>query len=65
MPTCSHLDQIQVKQLPELVEGCEECLAAGDPWLHLRICLECGKVGAALTRPTATPAATLATAATR
>jgi uncharacterized UBP type Zn finger protein len=27
------------------VEGCEECLKLGDPWLHLRICLECGKVG--------------------
>src|SRR6266576_6464092 len=45
MPTCTHLDQIQVTELPESVEGCEECLAAGDPWLHLRICLECGKVG--------------------
>jgi thioredoxin reductase (NADPH) len=31
--------------LPESVDGCEECLATGDPWLHLRICLECGKVG--------------------
>ena len=45
MPSCSHLDQIQVTQLPESVEGCEECLKVGDPWLHLRICLECGKVG--------------------
>jgi uncharacterized UBP type Zn finger protein len=31
--------------LPESVQGCEECLAAGEPWLHLRICLECGHVG--------------------
>jgi uncharacterized UBP type Zn finger protein len=45
MPTCSHLDQITVTELPESVEGCEDCLAAGDPWLHLRICLGCGKVG--------------------
>ena len=45
MPTCTHLDQIQITQLPESVEGCEQCLAAGDPWLHLRICLECGRVG--------------------
>src|SRR3954470_8937095 len=45
MPTCTHLDQIQVKELPESVEGCEDCLASGDPWLHLRICLECGKGG--------------------
>jgi uncharacterized UBP type Zn finger protein len=45
MPTCTHLDQVQITRLPESVEGCEECLATGDPWLHLRICLECGKVG--------------------
>ena len=32
-------------QLPESVEGCEDCLLTNDPWLHLRICLECGKVG--------------------
>ena len=22
----------------------QECLATGDPWFHLRICLECGAV---------------------
>lgn len=32
-------------ELPDAVEGCEECLKAGDPWVHLRICLECGQVG--------------------
>ena len=45
MADCSHLDQVEVTQLPESVEGCEECLKMGDPWLHLRLCLECGKVG--------------------
>jgi uncharacterized UBP type Zn finger protein len=45
MPECTHLDQIQIRELPESVEGCEDCLAAGDPWLHLRFCLGCGKVG--------------------
>jgi uncharacterized UBP type Zn finger protein len=45
MAGCGHLDQIRVTQLPEAVAGCEECLAVGSPWLHLRICLECGKVG--------------------
>ncbi len=25
--------------------GCEECLAAGGRWLHLRLCLTCGHVG--------------------
>jgi uncharacterized UBP type Zn finger protein len=45
MATCTHLDQIAVFELPESVVGCEECLKTGDAWLHLRICLECGKVG--------------------
>jgi uncharacterized UBP type Zn finger protein len=25
--------------------GCEECLAIGAEWVHLRLCLECGHVG--------------------
>jgi uncharacterized UBP type Zn finger protein len=25
--------------------GCEECLAIGDDWVHLRLCLSCGHVG--------------------
>ena len=45
MPECTHLDQVNVTQLPESVEGCEECLTPGGKGLHLRICLECGKVG--------------------
>ena len=45
MATCAHLDHVVVTQLPEAVDGCAECLAVGDPWLHLRICLECGEVG--------------------
>ncbi len=42
---CTHLDQIRVTELPESVEGCQQCLAGGDKWLHLRICLSCGQVG--------------------
>ena len=42
---CTHLDSIEILELPESVEGCEDCLAAGTPWFHLRICLSCGKVG--------------------
>jgi uncharacterized UBP type Zn finger protein len=45
MPTCTHLDEIEVTELPASVDGCEDCLRTGEPWLHLRICLECGKVG--------------------
>lgn len=43
---CTHLDQIEVSPpARENVAGCEECLKTGSPWLHLRVCLKCGKVG--------------------
>jgi uncharacterized UBP type Zn finger protein len=42
---CTHLDHVLITELPEAVDGCEDCLRTGDPWLHLRICLECGHVG--------------------
>ena len=42
---CTHLDSVEITELPESVEGCEECLAQGGVWLHLRICLQCGHVG--------------------
>ena len=45
MTSCSHLDTVQITELPEQVDGCPECLAAGDGWVHLRICLACGHVG--------------------
>jgi uncharacterized UBP type Zn finger protein len=45
MPTCSHLDTITVRELPDSVHGCEDCLREGGVWMHLRICLECGHVG--------------------
>ena len=45
MPPCTHLDHVHVTELPASVDGCEECLASGGKWLHLRICLECGHVG--------------------
>jgi uncharacterized UBP type Zn finger protein len=45
MPECTHLDTVKVTELPASVDGCEDCLAMGGRWLHLRICLECGHVG--------------------
>jgi hypothetical protein len=45
MAGCTHLDHVLVTELPGEVAGCADCLAAGTPWLHLRICLECGHVG--------------------
>ncbi|HWT91791.1 MAG TPA: UBP-type zinc finger domain-containing protein [Solirubrobacteraceae bacterium] len=45
MPRCTHLDHVLLTELPESADGCEECLASGGKWLHLRLCLECGHVG--------------------
>jgi uncharacterized UBP type Zn finger protein len=45
MPDCTHLDQIAVTDLPAEIAGCEDCLAIGSRWLHLRMCLTCGKIG--------------------
>jgi hypothetical protein len=44
MPTCSHLDQITIIDLPESIEGCEDCLAMGARWVHLRMCQSCGHI---------------------
>ncbi len=43
--TCTHLDQVEHLELPADVAGCEECLKAGERWVHLRMCQVCGKVG--------------------
>jgi len=45
MAECTHLDQVKITELPESVEGCEDCLREGTLWVHLRICLACGHVG--------------------
>jgi len=42
---CTHLDHVNVTQLPDAVDGCEDCVRSGSGWVHLRICLECGHVG--------------------
>jgi uncharacterized UBP type Zn finger protein len=41
--TCSHLDQI--RSVSPRTQGCEECLATGQRWVQLRMCLSCGHVG--------------------
>ena len=41
---CSHLDSIR-RVTPKTPEGCEECLAQGTDWVHLRLCMSCGHVG--------------------
>jgi CPA1 family monovalent cation:H+ antiporter len=42
---CLHLNQANLDIQPKTPEGCEECLAIGDIWVHLRLCLTCGHVG--------------------
>jgi uncharacterized UBP type Zn finger protein len=42
--SCTHLDQVR-EVSPRTPLGCEECLAAGGRWVHLRLCLSCGHVG--------------------
>jgi uncharacterized UBP type Zn finger protein len=41
--TCTHLGSI--KKLHPHSKGCEECMAIGQRWVHLRLCTECGHVG--------------------
>jgi uncharacterized UBP type Zn finger protein len=41
---CEHLDQIN-EVTPSSTVGCTQCMAAGDRWMHLRLCLTCGEVG--------------------
>ena len=41
MVTCAHLEQVLVPR-PERVLGCEDCLAIGASWVHLRVCRSCG-----------------------
>ena len=43
MPLCTHL--AHSKYIKPKVHVCQECVALGDTWVHLRTCLECGHVG--------------------
>jgi uncharacterized UBP type Zn finger protein len=41
--TCEHVSLI--RDVEPGTNGCEECLALGWDWVHLRLCLTCGHVG--------------------
>ena len=41
--SCGHVEDIRAVQ--PRTNGCEECLATGDRWVHLRMCRTCGHVG--------------------
>lgn len=40
---CTHLDQI--RDVTPNSDGCEQCRALGETWVHLRLCMTCGLVG--------------------
>jgi uncharacterized UBP type Zn finger protein len=40
---CTHLDQIRITDTDK--DYCEDCVAIGSTWVHLRLCLGCGHVG--------------------
>lgn len=42
--SCAHVGRINRHVHPSGT-GCEECLATGDTWVHLRLCMQCGHVG--------------------
>lgn len=42
---CEHLELAGEPPEARTPEGCEECLKIGDSWVHLRLCMRCGKVG--------------------
>lgn len=43
--SCSHANSVRTTELPDPFLGCEECLKTDSRWMHLRMCLTCGKVG--------------------
>jgi Family of unknown function (DUF5996)/Zn-finger in ubiquitin-hydrolases and other protein len=43
--TCTHIGSIELTDLPEVIAGCEDCLAIGGTWVHLRMCQSCGRIG--------------------
>jgi uncharacterized UBP type Zn finger protein len=40
---CTHLDQIK-DVTPDSTVGCSDCLKIGSTWVHLRLCMTCGRV---------------------
>jgi len=40
-PACLHIAQIETVKPPK-AHVCEECVAIGSKWLHLRTCQDCG-----------------------
>jgi uncharacterized UBP type Zn finger protein len=45
MAECVHMNTVPVPEPAASAQGCEECLAIGQRWVHLRKCLDCGHIG--------------------
>src|SRR2546425_919784 len=47
-PDCEHLKLVETARRTPIEPGSrgyQECLASGDSWVHLRLCMGCGHVG--------------------
>jgi Zn-finger in ubiquitin-hydrolases and other protein len=44
MAGCTHIDTIELTDLPDDIAGCEDCLRIGARWVHLRMCTACGGI---------------------
>jgi hypothetical protein len=42
-PACTHLGD--VRDVTPAADGCQDCLAIGGRWVHLRMCMTCGHIG--------------------
>jgi uncharacterized UBP type Zn finger protein len=42
---CEHAEEATISEVTRPAAGCEDCLATGGRWVHLRTCLTCGHVG--------------------
>ena len=42
--TCQHFDEL-TSPVDPMSDVCDQCVAMGDTWVHLRSCLICGTVG--------------------
>jgi len=43
--SCPHLAEASIDTVPNVEGSCEDCLAEGTSWVHLRLCLACGHMG--------------------
>ena len=41
---CEHVSEVKIHEVARPAAGCEDCLAIGSRWVHLRECLTCGHV---------------------